>query len=205
MNLAGRPWRGVSLVVVAGAVIALDQWAKSWAQRRFSPAGVPHHILGPANFVLTYNSGAAFSLGSGASSVMEAVAVALVVAVLWFSGRLARTGANPATIIGFGLVSGGALSNLVDRFFRHHHGAVVDFIQLVSWWPIFNVADAAITLGAITIAITLVFSSVPKPTHPAVEPRETPGQPDMGVPGLAGAGPADASPRHQAEPPAGVP
>jgi signal peptidase II len=117
--------------------------------------------------VLTYNRGAAFSLGSGASPVIEAIAVVLVVIVLWFSGRLARGGGHLATIVGFGLVSGGALSNLVDRVARHHHGAVVDFIQLVSWWPIFNVADAAITVGAATIAVTLVFLA---PRQPAPSP-----------------------------------
>ena len=49
------------------------------------------------------------------------------------------------------------MSNLADRFFRHHHGAVVDFISLVSWWATFNVADAAITIGALTLAVSLVF------------------------------------------------
>ena len=162
MRLAGQPWRGVCLVAVAGAVIALDQWTKSRAQVDFQP-GAAHHVLGPISFLLTYNAGAAFSLGRGASPVIEAVAVALVAAVLWFSGRLARAGANPAIIVGFGLVSGGALSNLADRFIRHHHGAVVDFIQLVSWWPVFNVADAAITIGALTIAAAMVGSSFGRP------------------------------------------
>jgi len=175
MNVPGRPGRGAVLVGVAGAVIALDQWTKSWAQGSLA-SGVPRHVLGPSYLVLTYNRGAAFSLGSGASPVIEAIAVVLVVIVLWFSGRLARGGGHLATIVGFGLVSGGALSNLVDRVARHHHGAVVDFIQLVSWWPIFNVADAAITVGAATIAVTLVFLAPrqPAPSAPAAGLPPTP-------------------------------
>lgn len=163
---AGRAWRGALLPGIAAGVIALDQWSKSRVQQSLR-SGVPHHVVGPTYLVLTFNQGAAFSLGSGASPVIAAVAVALAVAVLWFSGRLARGGGNVAAIVGFGLLSGGALSNLADRFFRHHHGGVVDFIQLVSWWPIFNVADAAITVGAATIAVALVFFSVPMRPAPS--------------------------------------
>jgi signal peptidase II len=166
MTSSGGAKRGALLVGIAGAVIALDQLAKSWAQQSLV-AGVPRHVLGPTYLLLTYNKGAAFSLGSGASSLIEALAVVLAVAVMWLSGRLAKGGTNLAAVTGFGLVSGGALSNLADRFVRHHHGAVVDFIQLVSWWPIFNVADAAITVGAVTIAVTLVFFSAPARTGPS--------------------------------------
>jgi signal peptidase II len=176
MTSSGRAKRGALLVGITGAVIVLDQSAKSWAQQSLV-AGVPRHILGPTYFLLTYNKGAAFSLGSGASSLIETVAVVLAVAVLWLSGRLAKGGTNLAAIAGFGLVSGGALSNLADRFVRHHHGAVVDFIQLVSWWPIFNVADAAITVGAVTIAVTLVFFSAterPRPSEARTAPHGEP-------------------------------
>lgn len=147
--------RWLVLGAVAVFVIAADQWTKSWAQRAL--AGGPHHVLGPVNLVLTFNTGAAFSLGSGVTPLVEAVAVVLVALVLWQSGRLAKGGAGWASVIGFGLLSGGALSNLADRVFRHHHGAVVDFIQLVSWWPVFNVADAALTVGAATVAVSAIF------------------------------------------------
>jgi signal peptidase II len=85
------------------------------------------------------------------------LASALAVAVIAFSGRSARIGATPAVVVGLGLLSGGALSNLADRVLGDHHGAVVDFIQAVSWWPTFNVADAAITTGAVTVAVSLTF------------------------------------------------
>ncbi|MGH9106591.1 MAG: signal peptidase II [Acidimicrobiales bacterium] len=147
-------------------MIALDQGTKSWALQSLALFPHRHHVIGPVYFYLTYNRGAAFSLGDGASPIIEVIAIALAVAVLWFSGRLAKGGANWPVIVGFGLLSGGALSNLADRFFRHDHGAVVDFIQLVSWWPVFNFADAAITIGAVTIAVSLVFSTSGRVAEP---------------------------------------
>jgi signal peptidase II len=137
--------RGALLVGVAAAVVALDQWTKSWAQGAL--AGGPVHVLGPVNLGLVYNKGAAFSFGTGASPVIAAVAVALVLAVVFYSRRVAKGGA-PVTV----------MVALADRFFRHHHGGVVDFIQLVSWWATFNVADAAVTVGALTLAVSLVLS-----------------------------------------------
>jgi signal peptidase II len=135
-------------------------------------------VIGPTYLFLTYNRGAAFSFGAGASPVIAAVAVALVLVVGFYSRRLAKGGASLPVIVGLGLLAGGALSNLSDRFFRHHHGAVVDFIQLVSWWATFNVADAAITVGALTLAVTLVY-----PGHrvPATKDRSSLGTPPVAV------------------------
>jgi len=181
MTSPGRARRGAVLVGVAAAVVAVDQLSKSWAQGSLGNE-VPRHIVGPVYFVLTYNKGAAFSLGSGASPVIEALAVLLAVTVLWVSGRLAHGGGRLGTIVGFGLVSGGALSNLGDRFIRHHHGAVVDFVQLVSWWPIFNLADAAITVGAVTIGVTMLFFSLPRRPVPSAGPGEPVGAPPPAAP-----------------------
>ncbi len=157
--------RAVVLGTIAGGVIAVDQWTKSWAIHNLSSTS-PRHVLGPVYLVLSFNRGAAFSLGSGVSPVIEALAALLAVAVIAFSGRAARIGASPAVVAGLGLLSGGALSNLADRLFGDHHGAVVDFIQAVSWWPTFNVADSAITTGAATVAVSLFFFSRPKAAHP---------------------------------------
>jgi signal peptidase II len=161
---AGRPgavgWdrRRVTLAVaVAAAVIVADQLSKDWALSNLVP-GQPRHILGPANFVLTFNRGAAFSLGSGVAPVVEAVAVTLVLGLVLASRRLARNGVSMPMALSVGLLGGGALSNLGDRFVRHHHGAVVDFVQVVSWWPVFNVADTAITVGAIALALTVALA-----------------------------------------------
>ena len=133
------------LLAIAGAVIAVDQWTKSWALHNLSDVS-RRHVIGPIYLVLTFNQGAAFSLGSGRLSGHRG------------GGhcpgcsrdrhvRAGPPGVGPTSVVvvGLGLLLGGALSNLGDRLFRHHHGAVVDFIQPVSWWPTFNVADAAIT------------------------------------------------------------
>jgi signal peptidase II len=130
-------------------VVAADQVTKSLA---LSHLHQPVHLVGPFGLALTFNSGAAFSLFSGAAPVIAPLA-ALLVVVLVFAAWRSRA---PGISVGLGLILGGALSNLADRAFRGHGGAVVDFITLTHW-PTFNVADAAITLGAVLVVVaTLV-------------------------------------------------
>ena len=179
-KLGARPLFSAGLLLfVAAAVVVLDQLSKSWALHDLSDFG-RRHVIGPVYLTLTFNRGAAFSLGAGASPIIEAVAIALVVGVIVLSRRAARGGANIAVIVGLGLLLGGALSNLGDRLFRHYHGAVVDFIQLVSWWPTFNVADASITVGAVTVVIALVFFPPAMRTDKAA--RGVPGEQPTGRP-----------------------
>lgn len=154
-------WRALLAVAVAVMVVVADQLTKTWALHHLADGRVIH-VLGPTNLVLTFNRGAAFSLGSGLGPLIEVVAIAVLVGVLYGSRRLARGRIGPALAVGLGLVSGGAVSNLVDRAVRHHHGGVVDFVQLVGWWPVFNVADASITVGALIVAARLALSSPPK-------------------------------------------
>lgn len=152
---AGR-WARLLVPAVAVAVIAADQLSKNWALDHLA-YGQPRHVIGPIYLDLTLNSGAAFSLGAGVTPIIEAAAVVLVAWLLFATRRLSRNVRIP-TAVGFGLLLGGALGNLADRVFRHHHGAVVDFIQAVSWWPVFNVADAAITVGVIVLALSFWFT-----------------------------------------------
>ena len=136
-------------------MIAADQITKTWALHHTDPA---RHVVGPIYLVLTYNSGAAFSLGGGATPIIETVAVALVIWLAAVSRRATRSG-SLAISVGLGLLLGGALGNLIDRVFRHHHSAVIDFIQAVSWWPVFNVADASIVVGVIVLALAYATAS----------------------------------------------
>lgn len=133
---------------LAAAVVAVDQVTKSLAVGHLHQ---PVHLLGPLGLALGYNSGAAFSLFTGHSVAVGALDVLLLVVLAVVAWR-ARTVLASA---GLGLVVGGALSNLADRVFRSHHGAVVDFITL-SHWPTFNLADASIDTGAVLFAVSLL-------------------------------------------------
>lgn len=131
----------------AATVVVLDQLTKSWALRALEDG--PVDVVWTLRFNLSFNTGAAFGIGKGLAPLLMLVAIAGLVAVVGF-GRTAAT--TPATIAALGLVVGGALGNLIDRFVRDHGGAVVDFIDL-QWWPIFNLADAAITVGALVFVV----------------------------------------------------
>ena len=133
-------------------IIVADQVTKTVALDHLQ-VGVPHHVIGPSYWLLTYNSGAAFSMGRGVTPFIEFGVVVLVVGLVLFARRAQRHASWPS-LIALGLLLGGALSNLGDRVFRDLHGSVVDFIQAVGWFPIFNVADSAVTIGVIVLVLT---------------------------------------------------
>jgi signal peptidase II len=132
---------------IAAAVVVLDQLTKEWALRALSVG--PVHLVWTLRLNLSINSGAAFGLGRGLGPVLVVAALGVVVVLVFMvrSVALGRWG-----VMALGLVLGGALGNLADRLFRGH-GGVVDFIDL-QWWPIFNVADAAISVGALVLALS---------------------------------------------------
>jgi signal peptidase II len=148
---ARRPGRyaRTSLIVVV-CVLALDQATKAWAVSELSHRTIS--VIGrTVQFQLGRNSGSAFSLFQGFTPLLAvlAIVVALVLA------RAARRSNDLVTVLALSLVLGGSLGNLADRLFRSPgflHGAVVDFIR-VGWWPTFNVADSAITVGAVLLAL----------------------------------------------------
>jgi signal peptidase II len=134
---------------VAAAVVVADELTKWWAVDRLSRG--PIAVVGSLRLALTYNSGGAFGLGSGFVPMIVLAVIALFV-VLFVVGRsIDRT----AIAVALGLVLGGALGNLADRLFRapgFGRGSVVDFVDL-RWWPVFNVADAAITCGCVLLVL----------------------------------------------------
>jgi signal peptidase II len=134
------------ILVVAAIIVAIDQTTKTWALHHTAS---PKHVIWTLRLALTFNSGAAFGLGRGTSTVIVAGAIVLVVVLLGLGRSASRTANLPASIA-MGLLLGGAMGNLADRLLRHHHGAVIDFIDL-RWWPVFNVADASITVGALLL------------------------------------------------------
>lgn len=143
---------------LAATVLVCDVVTKRIAEQALQPRHVPHDIVGDVlRFTLTYNTGAAFSMSLGDYSRWGfAIMATIVLVVLWRS--LATADARDAWQgAAIGLVSGGALGNLVDRL-RHVHG-VVDFIDIgigdIRFWT-FNVADMGVTFGAIMLIIAML-------------------------------------------------
>jgi len=155
---SGRRVRQLLIPAVAVAVLVVDQASKTWALHQVPQAPGGRHVIGSLWLVLTFNSGAAFSVGRGVTPVLEAVVILLVVWLLVFSRRAGRAASIPLAV-GLGLLLGGAAGNLTDRVFRHHHGSVIDFIDAARFgshdlWPVFNVADAAIVVGVVILVLT---------------------------------------------------
>jgi signal peptidase II len=153
-----RRARQLLIPAVAVAVLGADQASKTWALHHVPPAPGGRHLVGSLWLVLTFNSGAAFSLGRGVTPVIESVAIVLVVWLLVFSRRASRVASIPMAV-GLGLLLGGAAGNLTDRVVRHNHGSVIDFIDMArigsrDWWPVFNVADAAIVVGVVVVVLS---------------------------------------------------
>jgi signal peptidase II len=109
------------------------------------------HVWGPFGLALQFNSGLAFSLFTGRSTLLT---VLLGVGVVVLGVLVARVRTRAQAVSG-GLILGGGLGNLSERVVSGHHGQVADFITL-SHWPTFNVADACITVGVIVLAVSLI-------------------------------------------------
>ncbi len=139
------------------AVTAADV-ATKWLAQRFLPLPqLPHELFGNAvRLTLVYNPGAAFGLSLGAHS--RWIFMALIIAALAILARLyaATRPGHVGRVVALALVCGGALGNLLDRV-RSGMG-VVDFIDVGvrdARWPTFNVADMAVTTGALLLAVVL--------------------------------------------------
>lgn len=158
--------RNLTIAVASAVVLCGDQITKTWATSALDDQIID--LVWTLRLRLVHNTGFAFSAGSGLGPVL-ALAAIVIVALLWSSRR--RVGSVWGAI-GLGGIIGGALGNLADRVFRGAawgRGAVVDFIDL-QWWPIFNVADASITVG---LAIVL-FDLYRNERRSAAAARETP-------------------------------
>ena len=134
-------------VVVAIAVLAADQATKAIVRGSIGRGERVDVVLG-VDLVNTRNSGVAFGFFSGGGTIVAIIATLALLALLaFFATHLTR----PLVWLPTGLLIGGAVGNLVDRA---REGAVTDFVD-VSIWPAFNVADAAITIGVLTLLYVL--------------------------------------------------
>ena len=142
-----RSRRGYALALaLAAAVVVADQLSK-WLIRAEADR-LPFRLLAGLHLDLTYNSGVSFSRFAGHGSIVvvmvAAIAAGVAVALVFSPPRY-----RPA----LGVILGGAVGNLIDRL--RFEGAVVDFIGFYGW-PSFNIADAAIVVGTVFLALQVV-------------------------------------------------
>jgi len=145
----------VAVPGIALVVLALDQFTKYLAVEHLTDSGRVDVVGGLFGFYLIRNPGAAFSLATGATWIFSVVAVAVAIFII----RISRTLGHWGWAVALGLLLGGAVGNLTDRIFRSpgvFRGHVVDFLQLPHW-PIFNLADSAITCAAVLIGVLSVL------------------------------------------------
>lgn len=151
-------------LLTAIVVLILDQWTKAWVVTNLNPPDFGPRIPLIGNYLVLFyikNNGAAFSLLANNAVLLLLIAVAIgLVSYLYL--RTLNTGSLWYKLI-FGLIIGGALGNLIDRI--RHSGYVIDFIsfripQANFYFAIFNIADAAISVGVFLLFVTLLFSGL---------------------------------------------
>lgn len=153
---AGGSNRATLAAAIVAVIVILDQASKAWAVANLDDG--PVSIIGnDVELRLSFNSGSAFSLFRGFTPLLAVLAIVIALVLV----RAVHRTEDTWTLVALALVLGGALGNLADRALRAPgflSGHVVDFIRLGSW-PTFNVADSAITVGAVSL---LVLAFVPR-------------------------------------------
>jgi len=143
-KLSPRVW--ITPTTVAALAILLDQGSKLWIIRTLGPETMTNFInlMGDSvRFAYSHNTGVAFSLFQGHPELLLGVALLIVAAAIYvYITQMPNE--RPYIQLIMGLIMGGAFGNIIDRI---RLGYVVDFIQ-VGWWPIFNLADSSIFIGA---------------------------------------------------------
>ncbi|HXR30101.1 MAG TPA: signal peptidase II [Solirubrobacterales bacterium] len=146
-SASARAWRLAA--ALCGFVVVLDQAVKAAIEAKLVP-GEEVDVLGPLELTLSHNSGIAFGLASGGGTRLVLVTgLALLVVGYVFS----RDPLRPGMWVAAGLLAGGALGNLADRV---RADAVTDYVQIGAW-PAFNLADVAVTVGVVLLAISYLY------------------------------------------------
>ncbi len=154
-----EPVRSLPVIVaITVVVVVLDQLTKWWALEALTQPTRIIDLVWTLRLRVIYNTGTAFSLTSDSGPIVSVIALAVVAFLLW-SGRSQR---SPSVLAAYGLVVGGTLGNMVDRLVRDGNdgflgGAVVDFVDL-QWFPVFNLADAALTVGIGLLLVVGLFT-----------------------------------------------
>ena len=158
-------WRKAWIVLlVAGIVIALDQWTKMWVRANIPDFTSLVPIPGLEDYLLfehVHNYGAAFGILQGLGGPLIIVAVIVSLAMLFYIRYIPA--AAWFVLVLLGLQLGGAIGNVVDRI---NQGYVTDFVRLgipgIYYIPNFNVADNAIVFGVIGLGIYIMWSDFKK-------------------------------------------
>ncbi len=162
----GNRWNILIFLVIVAVVVVLDQFSKQWIRDNV-PLGGSLPAMGALTIVHVQNTGSAFGFFTDQAFLLSIIAMAGLVVVLLFFRYLKQLGL--AGGIALSLIFAGALGNLVDRL---RLGYVTDFIYVRLWgdfyWPAFNVADSAITTGAILLAV-VALSTFGKKHEPVPE------------------------------------
>lgn len=176
-----KDFRWVFAAVSIGMII-LDQLVKAWARQTFSDnlaAMQGRPFPGIFEFTLTYNRGIAFGLFQGHGVMLTPVAILMAAMAAFYAYKVPR--GHLGVQVSMGLLAAGALGNLIDRLFE---GRVTDifYFRLINF-PVFNIADACITVAAILLVIYWSFEpgkskkKEPSPSAPAVASAENPANP----------------------------
>jgi signal peptidase II len=135
------------VVVVATVVVVLDALTKQWALTALADG--PIELVGSLRLALVFNKAGAFGLGGAFIPFLAVAALVLVVVMV----TVGSTSSRVVPAVALGMLLGGAFGNVADRVFRSPgflKGAVVDFVD-VGFWPVFNLADSAITCGCLLL------------------------------------------------------
>ena len=153
--------------LIVGIVLVLDQLTKYVVEARIRLHDVIVVVPGFFNLTHVRNKGAAFGILSDLPEFWRSAFFITItfIAVAAISALIVKT-RERLPVYAFSFIAGGALGNVVDRI---RYGEVVDFIQWYVksyYWPSFNLADSAITLGVVLLAIEMLFMSSTKPQAP---------------------------------------
>jgi signal peptidase II len=177
------PHRWVWVVGAAALVLLADQLTKWWAVEELAPSvtspGRIIDVVWKLRFNYAENTGMAFSQGASSGRWIGLIVVVIVAALVVFAARShSRT-----QVILLGVIIGGALGNLVDRVARADDGwlsgAVVDFIDF-QFWPVFNIADAAVVVGGLLLVLVSLREPEPNDAPPAAEAGDDAAPPEVG-------------------------
>lgn len=139
------------LFLIAAGIAAFDQLAKGWIVARLGVGESVALIPGVLYLSHAHNTGLAFGLMGGRNPLLAALAGAIALGVAW--GLLGERFPGWWGRLGGALILGGAVGNLIDRVAR---GYVVDYIDF-RFFPAFNVADAAVVVGAVAVGAALLW------------------------------------------------